>query len=89
MARLTAAKRHSLPAKDFAGSAKDESYPIDTKGRARVALGLVGMHGTSALKAKVRAKVHAKYPDIGKQKKHGGSVDGHKPRHRMDRGRHH
>jgi hypothetical protein len=88
MARLTAAKRHSIPAKDFAGSAAKESYPIDTKKRARVALGLVGMHGSSALKAKVRAKVHAKYPDIGKQKKHGGQVDGHRPRHRMDRAAH-
>jgi hypothetical protein len=88
MARLSAAKRHSLPAKDFAGSAKKESYPIDTRGRAKAALGLVGMHGGPALKAKVRAAVHRKYPTLGLKKKAGGRVDGHRPRHRMDRGRH-
>lgn len=88
MARLTAAKRHSLPAKDFAGSAAKESYPIPDASHARNALARVSQFGSSALKAKVRAKVHAKYPDIGKQKKHGGKVDGHKPRRRMDRAAH-
>lgn len=43
------------------------SYPINTPKRAHAALGLVGMHGTPQEKAEVRAKVHAKYPDIGKK----------------------
>lgn len=63
---ITAAERHRLPASDFAGSAEKESYPIDTPGRARSALSRVSQFGSESLKAKVRAKVHAKYPDIGK-----------------------
>lgn len=66
--RLTAAERHRLPAKDFAGSAKDESYPIPDKSHARNALARVSQFGSPALKAKVRAKVHAKFPSIGKGK---------------------
>ena len=65
--RITAAERHKLPAKDFAGSAKKESYPIDTEGRARNALSRVSQFGSESLKERVRAKVHAKYPDIGKK----------------------
>lgn len=64
--RITAAERHRLPASDFAGSAEKESYPIPDKSHARNALARVSQHGSESLKAKVRAKVHAKYPDIGK-----------------------
>jgi hypothetical protein len=81
MARLTAAKRHSLPPGDFAGSVEKESYPIDTRKRAKSALGLVGMHHPhSALQARVRAKVHRKYPDLGR-------IDGGRTLHRQDRAR--
>jgi hypothetical protein len=66
MAKLTAKARHALPAKDFAGSAAKESYPIPDKAHARNALSRVSQFGTDALKAKVRAKVHQKFPDIGK-----------------------
>lgn len=62
MSRLTAAGRRRIPKEDFAGPG--DSYPVDTKKRAKAALGLVGMHGTAALKAEVRAKVHRKYPGI-------------------------
>jgi hypothetical protein len=61
--RLTAAKRNALPSKSFAGP--DRSYPIEDANHARNALARVSQHGTSALKARVRAAVHRKYPGIG------------------------
>lgn len=72
--RLSAKQRQSLPRSDFAlpGHGKGPkgagagSYPIPDKSHARNALARVAQHGTSAEKARVRAKVHAKYPDIGK-----------------------
>jgi hypothetical protein len=64
MAKLTSKQRNSLPAKTFAGP--DRSYPIPDASHARNALSRVSQFGTSELKAKVRAKVHAKFPDIGK-----------------------
>ena len=76
MARLTTKKRKSLPTSSFAGP--DRSYPVNDKNHARNALARVSQFGTPALKAKVRAKVHRKFPDIGKM--HGGHV-----RHRADR----
>lgn len=79
MARLTAAKRKKIPTKDFAGP--DRSYPIADKSHARNALARVSQFGTAALKARVRAKVHAKFPDIGKH------MDGGPVKHRSDRGR--
>jgi hypothetical protein len=65
MAKLTTAARKKIPGKDFAGP--DRSYPIEDKSHARNALSRVSQHGSSELKAKVRAKVHAKYPGIGKK----------------------
>lgn len=63
MAKLTAAARKAIPAKDFAlGKGR---YPIEDKNHARNALSRVSQFGTSAEKATVRAKVHAKYPNIG------------------------
>ena len=64
MAPLTTGRRNSLPAKEFAG--KGRSYPIDTPARARNALSRVSQFGYPELKAQVRAKVHRKYPGIGK-----------------------
>jgi hypothetical protein len=72
--RLTAAARQHLPKSDFAmpGHGKGPkgagagSYPIPDASHARNALARVSQHGSSAEKARVRAKVHAKYPDIGK-----------------------
>lgn len=64
MAKLTAATRNKIPTKEFAGP--DRSYPIEDKSHARNALSRVSQHGSSAVKAEVRHKVHAKYPGIGK-----------------------
>ncbi len=63
MARLDAAQRNALPAKDFAlGKGR---YPIPDKSHARNALARVSQFGSSSEKAKVRAAVHRKYPGIG------------------------
>ena len=64
MAKLTAAKRNALPAKTFAGP--DRSYPVNDMSHARNALSRVSQFGTDDLKARVRAKVHKKFPTIGK-----------------------
>lgn len=69
MARLSAAARRKLPSKDFAGG--KGSYPIEDANHARAALSMVSRYGTPAKKAQVRAKVHAKYPSIGKKKPRG------------------
>ena len=79
MAKLTAKKRNALPARSFAGP--DRSYPINDMSHARNALARVSQHGTAALKAKVRAKVHKKFPGI--------SIDGGAAHHRADRARRH
>ena len=69
MAKLTTAARKRIPTAEFAGP--DRSYPIEDASHARNALSRVSQHGSPALKARVRAKVHAKYPGIGKKKKAG------------------
>lgn len=66
MSKLTSKARDALPTKTFAGP--DRSYPINDRSHARNALSRVSEYGDPALKAKVRARVHAKYPDIGKGK---------------------
>lgn len=63
MAKLTTAARKAIPAKSFAGP--NRSYPIEDASHARNALARVSQFGSPALKAKVRAKVHAKFPGIG------------------------
>jgi hypothetical protein len=67
MARLSETQRARIPQSKFAVPSKD-GYPIDTPGRARVALGLVGMHGSPAEKAAVRKKVAQEYPAIEQTK---------------------
>jgi hypothetical protein len=72
--RLSAKGRDALPASDFAlpgkGSGKNGkgsgSYPIENAAHARNALARVSQHGSAAEKAAVRAKVQAKYPEIGR-----------------------
>jgi hypothetical protein len=63
VSRLTAERRNALPNKEFAGP--DRSFPIDTENRARNALARVSQFHPE-LKARVTDKVHAKYPDMGK-----------------------
>jgi hypothetical protein len=74
VAVLSTKKRQALPSKSFALPGKGEgkggkgagSYPINDAAHARNALARVAQHGTSAEKATVRAKVKAKFPNIGK-----------------------
>lgn len=63
MAKLTAAARKKIPGKDFA--LPGGRYPIENRSHGANALARVSQHGTPAEKAEVRAKVHAKYPDMG------------------------
>jgi hypothetical protein len=75
---LTAKARQSMPKSDFALPGKGEgpkgagagSYPIPDASHARNALARVSQHGSPEQKAKVRAKVHAKFPNIGKKRDH-------------------
>lgn len=70
---LTAHERQSLPRSDFALPGRGEgpkgagagSYPVPDKAHGRAALSLVSRYGSPAEKAKVRAKVHSKFPTIG------------------------
>lgn len=64
--RLSSAERHALPSQDFA--LPGERYPISDPSHARNALARVSGNGTPAEKSQVRAKVHQKYPGIGKEK---------------------
>lgn len=64
MAKLTGKERGALPKKDFA--LPGGKYPIENKAHGRDALSRVSANGTPAQKAEVRAKVHEKYPSIGK-----------------------
>ncbi len=75
MAKLKAATRNKLPASSFAGP--DRSYPIEDASHARNALARVSQHGSPELKAKVRAKVRRRYPNI--------AVEGEKSQSRSDR----
>ena len=63
MAKLNAAARKKISGKNFAGP--DRSYPIEDASHARNALARAS---GKPIEAKVRAKVHAKYPNIGKSR---------------------
>jgi hypothetical protein len=62
MTKLTTKARKAIPTKNFAGPKR--SYPIENASHARNALARVA-NKSPELKAKVRAKVHAKYPGMG------------------------
>ena len=57
----------ALPKKKKPGKPGEGGYPIPDRSHARSALGFVSRFGTSAEKAKVRAKVHSEYPTMGKK----------------------
>jgi hypothetical protein len=63
MAKLKASKRNSLPKASFALPGK-RAYPIHDRAHAANALARVSQHGSSSTKAKVRAKVCARYPGL-------------------------
>jgi hypothetical protein len=83
MSVLTAARRNKLPASTFAGP--DRSYPIPDKGHARAALSRASANAGPALKAKIRAKVHRKFPGIKQHDESRMRMDGGAVKHRMDR----
>lgn len=72
MARLTYKQRSKMKKSSFALPGKRHKgkggYPIPDKSHARNALARVSAYGTPAEKAEVRAKVHRKFPNIGKRK---------------------
>ena len=72
MAKLTAAARKKIPTSQFAGP--DRSYPVEDRSHAANALSRVSQFGSPALKAKVRAKVHEKYPTMGSQAGYKGAM---------------
>lgn len=61
MAKMSASERDTLPAKDFAGP--DRSFPVNDRSHARNALARASQFHPE-LKAKIRAKVAKKFPDI-------------------------
>ena len=65
MAKLTTAKRKALPTSTFALPGR-RAYPINDPSHARNALSRVAQYGTPSEKSVVRAKVHRKYPSVGK-----------------------
>lgn len=75
--KLDAKARAHISEKNFAGP--DRSYPIENASHARNALARVSQHGSPELQARVRAKVHAKYPGIEQSHAEGGSVPYRKP----------
>lgn len=77
MAKLTAKRRNALPAATFAGP--DRSYPIPDASHARNALARAAQNASPALKAKIAAKVHKKFPGI--------TIDGGASAPRADRPR--
>ena len=62
MAKLHAAARKALPGQDFAGP--NRSFPIEDENHARAALSMA--HYASDPSA-IKAAVHRKYPEIGRQ----------------------
>lgn len=75
MAKLSYKARKKLPGSTFAGP--DRSYPIPDASHARNALARASQHASPELKAKIRRKVHKKFPGI--------QIEGKKPHGRLDR----
>ena len=73
MAKLTAARRKSLPKSEFAlpgkGAGSDGkgsgSYPIPDKAHARNALARGAQHASPAELATIKRRVRERYPSIG------------------------
>ena len=63
MAKLKASRRNALPKSSFAIPGK-RAYPIHDRAHAANALARVSQHGTPSQKARVRAKVCARYPSL-------------------------
>ncbi len=88
MAVLSTKSRKSLPKGDFAIPSKapvSGSYPIPDRSHAQNALSRVSANGSPAEKAEVRAKVHSKYPDMGKPSSSGSKSSAHDGTSGMDK----
>lgn len=77
---LTTAGREKIKPKNFAVPEKssdtgEPKYPIHDTAHARNALARVSAFGTPEEKAKVRAKVHGKYPGIGDSEEKSAALD--------------
>jgi hypothetical protein len=70
MAKLTSKSRSKIKKSNFALPGR--RYPVEDASHARNALARVSQFGSPSEKARVRAKVHSKYPGIGKKMKSGG-----------------
>ena len=68
--RLSYERRKRMKSSEFALPGKREGgkggYPIPDASHARNALARVAQHGTPSQQREVRAKVHARFPGIGK-----------------------
>ena len=64
--KLSTAARKALSSSSFVFP-KERRYPIHDANHARAALSMVAKHGTPSEKARVRAAVHRRYPNIGKE----------------------
>lgn len=77
MAKLTEKRRNALSASSFALPGR--RYPIEDASHARNAPARASQHASPAEQATIRAKVHAKFPGIGKKSAPrslaGGSAD--------------
>jgi len=74
--KITASKRRGLKTSDFALPGKDKdvkgakgTYPIDTPGRARAALGRATQFASPAQQATIKKRVAKKYPGVKIAKK--------------------
>jgi len=65
MAKLTSKARKAIKTSNFALPGR--RYPVEDRSHAQNALARVSQFGTPSEKARVRAKVHAKYPGMGKK----------------------
>lgn len=63
MSKLTTERRDEIPGGEFALPGR--RYPIHDESHARAALSMAH-YATPSEQAEIRAKVHAKYPGIGK-----------------------
>lgn len=77
MAKLTTKARKAIAPKNFALPGR--RYPVEDENHARNALARVSQFGSPSEKAAVRAKVHAKYPDMGKKAHHASEKHAHHP----------
>ena len=73
-AKLKAKQRNALP--DSAFALPGRRYPIHDESHARNALSRVSQYGTSEEQSKVRAAVHRRYPNIGREATASKSSDG-------------